>query len=49
MIINTDSHATDQMDLMQYGVTVARRGWATKRDILNTMAYNELKEWFENV
>jgi DNA polymerase (family 10) len=49
MIINTDSHATDQMDLMQYGVTVARRGWATKRDILNTMAYNELKEWFDNV
>lgn len=48
MIINTDSHAIDQMDLMQYGVTVARRGWATKRDILNTMEYNELKRWFEN-
>ncbi len=48
MIINTDSHATDQMDLMQYGVTVARRGWATKRDILNAMEYNQLKLWFEN-
>lgn len=47
MIINTDSHATTQMDMMQYGVTVARRGWATKRDILNTMEYNELKVWFE--
>jgi len=48
MFIDTDSHATDQMDLMQYGVTVARRGWATRRDILNTMEYNELKSWFEN-
>ena len=47
LIINTDSHATDQMDLMQYGVTVARRGWATKRDILNVMEYNELNQWFE--
>ncbi len=47
MIINTDSHATDQMDLMQYGVTVARRGWAQKRDILNTLEYNELTNWFK--
>ncbi|HWY80226.1 MAG TPA: PHP domain-containing protein [Candidatus Sulfotelmatobacter sp.] len=46
MFINTDSHATDQMDLMKYGITVARRGWATKRDILNTKEYNELDTWF---
>jgi DNA polymerase (family X) len=46
LIINTDSHAIEQMDLMQYGVSVARRGWATKRDILNTMEYNELASWF---
>lgn len=47
IIINTDSHATEQMDLMQYGVSVARRGWATKRDILNAMTYNELASWFK--
>ncbi|GAH32513.1 unnamed protein product, partial [marine sediment metagenome] len=47
MIINTDSHETDQMNLMQYGVSVARRGWATKRDILNTLEYNELASWFK--
>lgn len=49
LIINTDSHATNQMDLMQYGVTVARRGWATKRDILNAMEYNELASWFRKL
>ncbi len=48
LIINTDSHAIDQMNLMKYGVTVARRGWATKRDILNTMDYNKLTSWFSN-
>ncbi|HSX09725.1 MAG TPA: DNA polymerase/3'-5' exonuclease PolX [Candidatus Saccharimonadales bacterium] len=49
LIINTDSHATDQMDLMRYGVSVARRGWATKRDILNSMEYNELDNWFKKL
>jgi DNA polymerase (family 10) len=47
LIIDTDSHAAPQMDLMPYGVSVARRGWATKDDILNTWEYNKLKQWFE--
>lgn len=46
MIINTDSHASSQMDLMKYGVAVARRGWATKSDIINTLEYNKLTKWF---
>ena len=47
LFIDTDSHDVSHMDLMQYGVSVARRGWATKHDILNAMPYNELKAWFE--
>lgn len=46
LFIDTDSHALDQMDLMEFGVTVARRGWATKDDILNALPYNELSNWF---
>lgn len=46
LMIDTDSHAVDQMNLMEYGVSVARRGWATKDDILNAFDYNELHEWF---
>ncbi|HEY5601113.1 MAG TPA: PHP domain-containing protein, partial [Patescibacteria group bacterium] len=38
MIIDTDAHANDQMDNMFYGVAVARRGWATKSDIINTLS-----------
>jgi DNA polymerase (family 10) len=41
IIICTDSHQVDHMDLMEYGVAVARRGWATKNDIMNTMSYNQ--------
>lgn len=43
--INTDAHAVFQMDMMKYGVSVARRGWAKKRDIVNTLGYNEFKKW----
>lgn len=46
-IINTDSHAAHQMKLMKYGISVARRGWAKKSDILNTLPYNEFRNWLE--
>ena len=45
MVIDTDSHEVSQMDLMQYGVSVARRGWAEKKDILNTLLYEEFMNW----
>ncbi|MCX6792334.1 MAG: hypothetical protein NT149_04855, partial [Candidatus Gottesmanbacteria bacterium] len=43
--ISTDSHSVEGMDLIRYGVSVARRGWATKHDILNTLGYNEFRTW----
>ncbi len=45
LIINTDAHAVEHMDLMRYGVSVARRGWATRRDITNTLGYTEFRKW----
>jgi len=42
MVINTDSHAAGHMDLMEYGVSVARRGWAQKKDIINTLPYDKI-------
>ncbi|MBI2621701.1 MAG: DNA polymerase III [Candidatus Levybacteria bacterium] len=44
--IDTDSHAVYQMELMRYGVAQARRGWATKSDIINALSYDEVKKWF---
>jgi len=43
LVINTDTHSLDTMHLMSYGVSVARRGWATKDDIINTLSYNKIK------
>lgn len=36
LVISTDSHDVNHMQNMKYGVYVARRGWCTKKDILNT-------------
>jgi len=44
-VINTDAHATYQMDNMFYGVSVARRGWCEPKDILNTVPYEQLYKW----
>jgi DNA polymerase (family X) len=41
-VINTDTHVTNQFDFMTYGVSVARRGWVEKKDVLNTLEYDDL-------
>jgi DNA polymerase (family X) len=47
LVINTDSHEVGAMDTMPLGVSVARRGWATKHDIVNTLGYNDFITWFK--
>lgn len=43
LVIDTDSHAVDHMDGLRFGLSVARRGWATRDDIVNTLEYNDFK------
>jgi DNA polymerase (family 10) len=43
LIINTDSHDVDQMENMKYGLWNARRGYAQRKDIINTLSYNDLR------
>lgn len=47
MVIDTDSHALPHMDLMEFGVSVARRGWAEKKDIINTLTVDEFVKWLK--
>jgi len=47
MIINTDSHQKEQLGLMEYGVSMARRGWAEKKDIVNTLPAEDLLKFFK--
>lgn len=45
MAIGTDAHYSSQLQMMEYGLGVARRGWLEKRDLINTMSYKKLMEW----
>ena len=40
--IGTDAHALNQMEFLPLGVSVARRGWLTAKDVANTRTANEL-------
>jgi DNA polymerase (family 10) len=42
MVINTDTHNVDQLHLMPFGISQARRGWAEKKDIINAWPVAEL-------
>jgi len=42
LAIGTDAHTTDQLANMRFGVSVARRGWLTKKDVINTLPVDEL-------
>jgi DNA polymerase (family 10) len=39
--ISTDSHHPQHLADMRYGVTMARRGWLGRSDIVNTLAVDE--------
>jgi DNA polymerase (family 10) len=42
LVISTDTHVLNQYDFMAYGVSVARRGWVEKKDVLNTLDVDAL-------
>jgi len=47
LVINTDSHHKDQLNYMEYGVSQARRGWAERKDIINTLSLDKLLKIFK--
>ena len=46
MVINTDSHQRDQLRFIEFGIAQARRGWAEKKDIINTQPLEKLLKFF---
>lgn len=42
IVISTDTHLLSHYDYMSYGVHIARRGWLTKKNVLNTLDAEEL-------
>jgi len=46
LAINTDAHHITQMDWIDYGIAVAKRGWLEAEDVVNTYPVSKLLELF---
>ncbi len=42
VVISTDAHSISNLDLMRYGVQMARRGWIEKKDVLNALPLEKM-------
>lgn len=45
LVINTDAHHLQQLYNMKLGVSVARKAWLEKKNVLNTMSKKEMLEY----
>ena len=45
--INTDAHSANDLDLAQFGVATARRGWVKAEDVINTWGTEQLVAWLK--
>lgn len=46
IVINTDAHSTNGMDVLRFGILQARRGGLTAKDVANTRTWAALKKQF---
>ena len=44
-MVGTDAHYLGQADLMSLGVAIARRGWCTAKQVLNTGSWDRVKKY----
>lgn len=48
LVIDSDAHAIGELSYLEYGIGQARRGWATKDDVINTRSWQDLKKLLKN-
>lgn len=48
IVINCDAHHVEDLDLLEYGVHMARRGWVTAADVVNTRPLDEALAFFKD-
>jgi DNA polymerase (family 10) len=44
IVISTDAHRPEGLDMMRYGILQARRGGLTKKDVVNTRSWAQVKK-----
>ena len=47
LAINSDAHYPAMLDILEYGVFTARRGWVTADSVLNTWPLEKLQRWLQ--
>jgi len=47
--VNPDAHSVPGLGDVFFGVNIARKGWQEKKDILNTMGVNDIKDTFKKI
>jgi DNA polymerase (family 10) len=45
--VNTDAHAESDLDLLHYGVAIARRAWLEPKDVINAWPVDKLLGWLK--
>ena len=45
LAIGSDSHFSEQLEFMKFGVFVARRGWLEKKNLLNCLDYSSIRKF----
>ena len=45
--LNTDAHSEEDLDMLPYGVSTARRAWLTKNDVINCWPKDKLLKWLK--
>ena len=48
LAINSDAHQIAHLDLLPYGVTIARRGWVEAEQVVNTWSYARFDAWLKS-
>ncbi len=46
--VNPDAHNLEGLREYRFGVNVARKGWLTKEDVINTFSKDEIMQYLEN-
>ncbi len=49
LIINPDAHSVTGLDHYRYGVGVARKGWLSATDVVNTLGTSKLRELLQSL
>ena len=47
LTINTDAHSESDLDLLQFGIATARRGWVEPQHVINTWETDRLLAWLK--